>query len=145
VRVFVTGATGFIGSHVVKELIAAGHKVQGLARSDVGAQALNAVGAEVQQGSLENIESLKTGTTASDAVIHLGMSLDSSNFLKIFETDKVISISSEEAPDYFGWWGRFAGADLLASSAITRKKLGWNPTGPALVTDLQRMDYSQAA
>ena len=86
-RVFVTGATGFIGSHVVKELIAAGHKVQGLARSDVGAQALNAVGAEVQQGSLENIESLKTGTTASDAVIHLGMS-DSFNSLKIFETDK---------------------------------------------------------
>jgi hypothetical protein len=57
----------------------------------------------------------------------------------------VTSISPEEAPDYFGWWGSFAGADLLASSAITRKKLGWNPTGLALINDLERMDYSQIA
>jgi nucleoside-diphosphate-sugar epimerase len=283
VRVFVTGATGFIGSHVVKELLAAGHEVLGLARSDASAQALNAVGANVQRGSLEDIKSLKSGTTASEAVIHLGMSHDLSDLLKVFEIDKqaieamgsvlagsdrplivatgigglagrgqfateetvvppdfpiprvseqtalaqvskgvcasvmrlpkvhdtrkqglisfviatarekgaaayvgngtnrwaaahssdvarlyrlalekheagakyhavaeegvrmrdiaetigrglkvpVISISPEEAPDYFGWWGRFAGADLRASSAITRKKLGWNPTGPA--------------
>jgi nucleoside-diphosphate-sugar epimerase len=296
-RVFVTGATGFIGSHVVKELIAAGHEVLGLARSDASAQALNAVGANVQRGSLEDIESLKSGTAASDAVIHLGMSHDFSNFLKNFETDKqaieamgsvlagsdrplivatglagltgpsqlateesvvppnfpfprvseqtalaqlskgvcasvmrlpqvhdtrkqglitfaiatarekgaaayvgngtsrwaaahisdvarlyrlalekheagakyhavaeegvrmrdiaetigrglkvpVTSISPEEAPGYFGWWGTFAGADLLASSALTRKKLGWNPTGPALMNDLEQMDYSQVA
>jgi nucleoside-diphosphate-sugar epimerase len=297
VRVFVTGATGFIGSHVVKELLAAGHEVLGLARSDASAQALNAVGANVQRGSLEDIKSLKSGTTASEAVIHLGMSHDLSDLLKVFEIDKqaieamgsvlagsdrplivatgigglagrgqfateetvvppdfpiprvseqtalaqvskgvcasvmrlpqvhdtrkqglisfaiatarekgaaayvgngtnrwaaahisdvahlyrlalenheaaakyhavaeegvrmrdiaetigrglkvpVISISPEEAPDYFGWWGRFAGADLLASSAITRKKLGWNPTGPALISDLEQMDYSQVA
>lgn len=294
-RVFVTGATGFIGSHVVKELIAAGHEVLGLARSDANAQALSAVGANVQRGSLEDIKSLKSGTAASDAVIHLGMSHDFSNFLKTWETDKqaieamgsvlagsdrplivatglaglagpdqfateesvvppnfpfprvseqtalaqvskgvcasvmrlpqvhdtrkqglitlaiatarekgaaayvgngtnrwaaahvsdvarlytlalekheagakyhavaeegvrmrdiaetigrglkvpVISISPEEAPDYFGWWGSFAGADLLASSTITRKKLRWNPTGPALISDLEQMDYSQ--
>jgi hypothetical protein len=55
----------------------------------------------------------------------------------------VISISAEEAPEYFGWWGMFAGADLLASSATTRKKLGWNPTGPALIADLEQMDHSQ--
>jgi nucleoside-diphosphate-sugar epimerase len=296
-RIFVTGATGFVGSYVVKELIAAGHEVLGLARSDTGAQALKAAGANVQRGSLEDIESLKNGTAASEAVIHLGMSHDLSDLLKIFEIDKqaieamgsvlagsdrplivatgigglawrgqfateetvvppdfpiprvseqtalaqvskgvcasvmrlpqvhdtrkqglisfaiatarekgavayvgdgtnrwaaahvsdvahlyrlalenheaaakyhavaeegvqmrevaetigrglnmpVISISPEEAPDYFGWWGRFAGEDLLASSAITRKKLGWNPTGPALISDLEQMDYSQVA
>ena len=296
-RIFVTGATGFVGSYVVKELIAAGHEVLGLARSDTGAQALKAAGANVQLGSLEDIESLKNGTAASEAVIHLGMSHDLSDLLKIFEIDKqaieamgsvlagsdrplivatgigglagrgqfateetvvppdfpiprvseqtalaqvskgvcasvmrlpqvhdtrkqglisfaiatarekgavayvgdgtnrwaaahasdvahlyrlalenhqaaakyhavaeegvqmrevaetigrglsmpVISISPEEAPDYFGWWGRFAGEDLLASSAITRKKLGWNPTGPALISDLEQTDYSQVA
>jgi nucleoside-diphosphate-sugar epimerase len=296
-RVFITGATGFIGSHVVKEFIAAGLEVLGLARSDASARALNAVGADVQRGSLEDIKSLKSGTAAADAVIHLGMSHDFSSYPKTWETDKqaieamgsvlagsdrplmvatglaglagpgqlateesivppdfpfprvseqialaqlskgvcasvmrlpqvhdtrkqglitlaiatarekgaaayvgdgtnrwaaahisdvarlyrlalerheagakyhavaeegvrmrdiaetigrglkvpVISISPEEAPDYFGWWGMFAGADLLASSAITRKKLGWNPTGPALIADLEQMDHSKVA
>jgi FCD domain/NAD dependent epimerase/dehydratase family len=87
-RIFVTGATGFVGSYVVKELIAAGHEVLGLARSDTGAQALKAAGANVQRGSLEDIESLKNGTAASEAVIHLGMSHDLSDLLKIFEIDK---------------------------------------------------------
>jgi hypothetical protein len=54
----------------------------------------------------------------------------------------VKSISADEAQAHFGWWGGFAGADLTASSAITRKKLGWNATGPGLIADLEKMDYS---
>lgn len=297
-RIFLTGATGFIGSRIVPELLAAGHHVLGMTRSESGAQALLAAGADVHRGELEDLESLRAGAAQADAVIHTAFDHNFANFVANCEKDReairalgsalvgsdrpllitsgtgmgspghgqlaredvfnashpnprtlteitgnelldkgvavsvvrlpqvhdpvkqglitpllditrakgvsayvgdgqnrwpaahvldvarlyrlaiehckpgtrynavaeegitaraiaealgkglgipVKSIDASEAPAHFGWMSAFMGLDLSASSAWTRQALGWNPTGPTLLEDLKRMDYSVAA
>jgi nucleoside-diphosphate-sugar epimerase len=79
-RIFVTGATGFIGTELVKELIEAGHQVRGLTRSDAGVDQLEAVGADVHRGDLKDLDSLRSGARGMEAVVHLAFSHDFSKF-----------------------------------------------------------------
>lgn len=124
-RVFVTGATGFIGSAVVQELLGAGHQVLGLARSDASAQVLTAAGAEVHRGSLDDLDSLREGAATSDGVVHLAYNHDFSQPGKALQTDL-------RATETFGTTLRNSDRPLVIASGLA----GFAPRRIATERDL---------
>ena len=110
-RVFVTGATGYVGSAVVKDLIQAGHQVLGLARSDAAAEALIRIGAEVHKGDLSDIESLAAGARQCEGVLHTAYNHDYSQFVAAGETDR-------RAVEVLGTALKGTGRPLVITSAI---------------------------
>jgi len=131
-RVFLTGATGFIGSYLVPELIGAGHQVVGLSRSDAGAEALTRLGAEVFRGDVNDLDRLRTAAEAADGVIHAAFNHDFSRQSQASEDDRKVIETLGEA---------LAGSDrplvISSGTGLARSKSG----GPAVETD----DYAPTA
>ena len=125
-RVFLTGATGFIGSFLVPELINAGHHVIGLSRSDAGEEALTQAGAEVFRGDVKDLGRLRTAAAAADGVIHAAFNHDFSNLKQNSEDDRKVIAAIGEV---------LAGSDrpfvVTSGTGLARSKTG----GPAMETD----------
>jgi nucleoside-diphosphate-sugar epimerase len=125
-RVFLTGATGFIGSFLVPELINAGHHVVGLSRSDAGVEALTRAGAEVFRGDVNDLDRLRSAAEAADGVIHAAFNRDFSNLKRNSEDDRKVIETLGEA---------LAGSDrplvITSGTGLARSKAG----GPAVETD----------
>ena len=137
-RIFVTGATGWVGSAIVEDLIAAGHQVLGLTRSDKGATVLAAQGAKVHRGSLADLDRLKSGAAQSDAVIHTAFNHDFSNLEQNSENDRRVIETLGEA---------LAGSNrplvIASGTGLARSKTG----GPAVETDdhVTSAEFARAA
>ena len=125
-RVFLTGATGFIGSYLVPELISAGHHVVGLSRSDAGAEALTLAGAEVFRGDVNDLDRLRTAAAAADGVIHTAFNHDWSTLKQNSEDDRTVIETLGEV---------LAGSDrplvITSGTGLARSRAG----GPAAETD----------
>ena len=125
-RVFLTGATGFMGSHLVPELINAGHRVVGLSRSDAGAKALTRAGAEVVRGDVNDLDRLRSAAQAADGVIHAAFDHDFSNLKQASEDDRKVIEALGEV---------LAGSDrplvVTSGTGLARSRTG----GPAVETD----------
>lgn len=130
-RVFVTGASGFIGSAIVPELISAGHQVLGLARSDAAAQSLIAAGAQVLRGNLEDGDSLRSGVAQSDAVVHTAFNHDFSRFQANCEVERRAieamagALAGSSRPMIIS-----SGVALLAPGRLSTEDLAADPNSP---------------
>jgi nucleoside-diphosphate-sugar epimerase len=130
-RVFVTGASGWIGSAVVPELLHAGHEVVGLARSDEAAAALAAAGAKTQRGSLDDLDSLRAGAQESDGVIHLAFKHDFSDFVGAGRTERAAvevlgnTLAGSDRPLLFA-----SGVALIAPGRVATERDAVPMSGP---------------
>lgn len=134
-RIFVTGAPGFIGSALLPELMRAGHQVLGLTRSEAGAETLRAAGAEVLQGNIEDLDSLRAGAAHADGVIHLAFNHDFSQFQKNCDDDRKAIIAIGEVllgsnRPFVVTSGTAIAANVDGQPATEESPLAaWNPRG----------------